>query len=96
MTTKDTETNQDNAQDAEGDSVQRLVMQREWQTIDTAPENTPIDVWSGRYQERCANAVVIAGVWFEIKQFAPWDKIQAPSSFNPTHWLPIPTNPNLA
>ena len=96
MKTEDEETNQDNTQTLESDSVQRLVMQREWRPIDTAPENTPIDVWSERYKERCPNAVFIAGVWFEVKQFSPWEKIQAPSSFNPTHWMPIPTKPNQA
>lgn len=63
----------------------------EWQPIETAPENIPIDVWRSEWRERVCNVVKIdrgnGNVFFAGTTSGPTCIRDA------SHWMPLPEPP---
>lgn len=68
----------------------------EWQPIETAPENTFILIYeNGRYHVAQYELTDVDG-YFDVQE-PLWGFVDGwldvDSSFNPTHWMPLPEPP---
>lgn len=70
----------------------------EWQSIDTAPSNTPILISAFRYFDRLAHDKIICVASFDSR-WRNWDCVGASGYecendfYEPTHWMPLPEPP---
>jgi len=85
-------------------AVNRMLEERQWQPIETAPRDGPVDVWNGKWRTADAFWAIPTydaddypvGCWCCEEWHGTYEHLyNAPIEPQPTHWMPLPEPPDV-